>query len=102
MRPPKDLTRIVDKKRYSVEKSTLIAGDDYYDGHNFERHGRNCFLYKTANGNYFTVNLTQWQGEETSLIPVSLDEAIELYENSLREHEIPYAEAFPGVKVTEA
>ncbi len=102
MKAPKEFSKIINKKRYSVQTAVLIASDAYWDGHNFERHGRNTFLYRTPNGNYFTVNLTCWQGERDTLTPISQDEAIDLYESSLSEHEISYAEAFPGVKVEEA
>jgi hypothetical protein len=102
MRPPEKFERIIERKRYSVETATLIAHDAYWDGHNFERQGRNEFLYRTPKGNYFVVTLTQWQGEGDTLIPVSQDEAIELYEGSLPEHEVSYSEAFPGVEVEEA
>jgi hypothetical protein len=102
MKPPTDFSRIVDQKRYSVKTATLVAGDDFWDGHNWERSGRQCFLYKTPKGAFFTVNLTQWQGERDTLQPVTLEEAIELYEGNLTEHYLTYAEAFPGVKVEEA
>ncbi len=102
MKPPTDFVRIINRKRYSVKTATLIAGNDFWDGHNFERSGRQKFLYKTQNGNFFTVNLTQWQGEQDTLIPVSQDEAIELFEGNLTEHRVNYAEAFPDVNVEEA
>ena len=38
---PEKMTRIVDRKRYSTETATLIADDEYWDGHNWERRGRN-------------------------------------------------------------
>lgn len=102
MRPPKDMTRIVDRTRYSVATADLLAGDDFWDGHNFERRGRNTFLYRTPKGAYFKVTLTQWQGESDDLTPVTLEEAIELYERQLTEHYAEYADAFPGVEVEEA
>lgn len=102
MRPPTEFTRIVDRKRYSVKNATLLAHDAYWDGHNFERSGRNCFLYRTAGGRYFTVNLTRWEGEQDTLEPVNQDQAIDLYENALTEHEVTYSEAFPDVKVEDA
>ncbi len=102
MQPPEDYTQIVNRTRYSVAKATLIAGDDYWDGHNWERSGRNTFLYRTPKGAYFTVSFTQWQGERDSLRPVSLDDAIDLYEGPLTEHRVDYAEAFPGVEVVDA
>lgn len=102
MHPPKDLSAVIDRKRYSVATATLLAGNDYWDGSNWERSGRNCFLYRTPNGRYFTVNLTCWQGERDSLTPVSQDEAIEYFESDLTEHRVSYADAFPGVEVEEA
>lgn len=102
MNPPTDMTRIVDRRRYSTATATLLAGDDYWDGHNWERHGRNTFLYRTPAGRYFVVGLTQWQGEQDVLRPVSLDEAIELFEGQLTEHRVEYADAFPDVEVIDA
>ena len=102
MKPPENFTRIVDRKRYSTKTATLIACDGYWDGHNFERHGRNTFLYKTARGAFFTVTLTQWQGEQDSLEPIAEDEAIALYEGALSEHEVSYKAAFPDVVIEDA
>lgn len=67
-----------------------------------ERSGRNRFLYRTPKGAYFVVTLTQWQGEADTLEPISQQEAIELYENSLTEHAVEYGEAFPEVTVEDA
>ncbi|MDE3089636.1 MAG: hypothetical protein KGJ80_09695 [Chloroflexota bacterium] len=109
MKAPEKFTRIVNRKRYSVQTATLIADDAFWDGHNFERHGRNTYLYRTPKGEYFTVTLTQWQGEQDSLDPISQDEAIALYEGvpnpddlHLSEHHVPYKEAFPDVNVEDA
>ncbi|MBI3960240.1 MAG: hypothetical protein HY328_15615 [Chloroflexi bacterium] len=102
MNAPTKFTRIVDGIRYSVSKATLIAHDCYWDGHNFERSGRNTFLYRTPRGRYFTVSLTQWQGEQDRLEPVDEDEARRLYEGPLSEHSESYADAFPDAVVEEA
>lgn len=102
MRPPENFTRIIHRKRYNVRTATLLADDTYWDGHNFERSGRNTFLYRTPGGAYFAVTLTQWQGERDSLEPVSLGEAISLYEGPLSEHEESYPDAFPGVEILDA
>ena len=99
MKAPTKFVRIVNRTRYSVEASTLLAADDYWDGHNHERHGRNTFLYRTPKGAYFVVTLSQWQGESDDLVPCTLEEAIDLYEGSLTEHYEPYDVAFPTVKV---
>jgi len=98
----KRMTRIVGGKKYSTETATLVASDVYWDGSNFERHGRNRWLYRTARGAYFVVTRTMWQGEFDALEPVDLDEAIRLFEGPLAEHEVSYAEAFPTVAVTDA
>ncbi|MFZ5910399.1 MAG: hypothetical protein ACOYYU_10325 [Chloroflexota bacterium] len=97
---PKNMTRIVGRTKYSTETATLLASDEYWDGSNWERHGRNQFLYRTPGGSYFEVNLTQWQGERDTLTPLSQDEAIALYE-SLQEQIVPFEQAFPGVEVKE-
>jgi len=101
MHPAKNMERIVKRTRYSVADATLIASDEYWDGHNWERGGRNTFLYRTPRGRFFTVNLTQWQGEHDTLEPVAQDDAIALYEGRLREHQVSYSEAFPGIAVEE-
>jgi len=53
-----------------VSTATLLAGDDWWDGHNWERQGRNTCLYRTPRGAYFTVTFSQWQGEGDRLDPV--------------------------------
>jgi len=102
VKAPVDFVRIVNRIRYSVKTAVLLAGDDRWDGHNFERHGRNSFLYRTPKGRYFVVTLSQWQGEEDTLEPVTLDNAVELFEGALSEHRVTYAEAFPNVTVEDA
>ncbi len=97
MKPPQHFTQIIEHKLYDVATATLLAGDDYWDGHNFERRGRNMFLYQTPKGAYFTLTLTKWTDEQDELIPIEQDEAIELYERSLTEHRVEYSEAFPKV-----
>ena len=102
MRAPEQFTRIIGRKRYSVETATLLAADDYWDGHNLERSNRNTFLYRTPNGAYFTITLTKWDREQNSLDPVTESEAIDLFEGRLREHAVTYAQAFPDVTVEDA
>jgi hypothetical protein len=96
-----DFEEVIDRKRYSTKTATLIAHNCFWDGSNWERNGRNTWLYKTKNGNYFSVNRSQWQGERDSLLPIDQDEAIDIYE-ALQEYEVEFEEAFPGVEVREA
>ena len=102
MNVPSDFGRVLNGKRYSVKNAVLVASDLFWDGNNMERRGRNAFLYRTPSGAYFVVRLTQWQGERDTLEPVTQDEAIELYERQLPEHELEYGDAFPGVTVADA
>ncbi len=99
---PQTMTKIVNRKRYSTVTATLIAHDAYWDGHNWERHGRNRYLYRTPKGAYFLVTQTRWEGESDTLDPISLDDAIMLYEGPLTEHEEQYGTAFPGVEIQDA
>ena len=102
MNSPENFERIINRVRYSTANAELVASDAYWDGHNFERRGRNTFLYRTPKGNYFQVILTHWQGEQDTLTPLTEGEAIELYETTLTEHEIDYQAAFPGVTIEDA
>lgn len=99
---PRDMKRIINRKRYDTSTATLIAGDDWWDGSNRERHGTNRFLFRTPKGAYFVQRLTMWQGDHDALIPVSLEEAVRLYEEELLEHVLSYEEAFPEIEVEEA
>ena len=101
MNAPKDFCRIIEGKVYDVSTATRIADDHYWDGQKYERDGRNCFLYRTPNGAFFTVTLTLWQSEKDTLTPITQEEAIKLFEGSLSEHRVKYAKAFPGVNVME-
>lgn len=101
MHPNKEMEAVIDRKKYSVKTASLLASDEYWDGSNWERRGRNQFLYRAPGGGYFIVNMTQWQGERDTLTPITQEEAIKLYEN-LPEHEVEFAEAFPGVEVQDA
>ena len=97
-----DMQRVVNGVRYNTETAELVADDVYWDGHNLERHGRNTWLYRTPKGAYFTVTQTQWEGERDSLEPVTQDEAVELWEGPLTEHDVDFETAFPDVPVEEA
>jgi len=102
VKPFTKFERIIGRKRYSVETAELIADDCYWDGHNYERSGRQTWLYRTPKGAFFTVTRTQWQGEDDSLTPISEGEAIELYEGRLSGHHVDYELAFPDVVVEDA
>jgi hypothetical protein len=98
---PRKMREVIGGKRYDTEKATLIAGNDYWDGHNFERSGTNTYLYRTPRGRYFAVRLTCWQGDFDAIEPLSQPEAVELFEN-LRETRVEFEQAFPDVTVEDA
>jgi len=98
---PRHMTEVIDRKRYDTDKAELVAGNDHWDGHNYERQGRNTFLYRTKKGAFFAVHQTCWQGENDSIEPLSLDDAVRMYE-SLTDYRMEFEAAFPGVEVEEA
>ena len=98
---PKPMSAVVKRKRYNTENAALVAGDDFWDGHNWERQNRNRFMYRTPKGNYFLVLQSTNQGEKHQLTPLTMDEAIELWDE-LTEQRASFEEAFPGVEIEEA
>ena len=101
MKAPEHFEGVVGGKRYSVATAMLLAGDDYWDGNNYERRGRQTFLYKTQRGNYFLLKLTQWQGERDRIEPLTTDEAVEMWE-LLPEHRMAFELAFPDYELLDA
>ena len=88
------MQQIINRKLYDTENAELIATDRYWDGSNFERHGRNIYLYKgNANGNFFSYHTTLWQGERDHIEALTKEQATDLYED-LPEQEIDFEEAF--------
>lgn len=87
------MTKIINGKKYNTETADIIASNEYWDGSNLERHGRNKHMYKTTKGAYFVGYSTQWQGELDYLEPIDKDAAKGLYEE-LEEHQTEYEEAF--------
>jgi hypothetical protein len=85
--------QIVNGKQYDTDKATLVTSDRYWDGNNYQRRGRNTFLYRSAKGNFFLHHTTQWIGESERLEPISLVEAKKQYE-ILPEYKMEYKEAF--------
>lgn len=90
--------------RVDLAKLTLLAGNDWWDGHNYERSGRNSFLFRTPKGRFLLQRRTQWQGEEDGAIGfVPESEAIDYFlsqpEGSQR---VSFEEGFPGVELDEA
>jgi hypothetical protein len=98
---PTNMRQIIGGKRYSTKDATVLASDAYWDGHNWERHGRNTYLCRTPRGNYFAVHLTRWQGELDRIEALTTDQAQQLYED-LPEHEVEFEEAFPGAPLEDA
>lgn len=85
MRPSPTMTATVNKVRYRVGNSTLLAHDSFG--------GRGVFLYRSPGGRYFIVRLTQWEGERDTIEPLSEEDAYNLYER-LPQKEVNPEEAF--------
>ena len=87
----------------ALDRCIVLSGDDWWDGHNYERSNRNTFVLRSAAGRYFIQRRTRWDGEKDgSLEEVHSEDALALYlavpEASRR---APFDWAFPGVEVIE-
>jgi hypothetical protein len=98
---PENMVWVVAGKRYRTDKATLIAHDEYWNGYSSEQGGRNTFLFRTPNGNFFAQHQTLLPGETNRIVPLERNEAMSLYQ-SLRRKEVPFRVAFPDVKAEEA
>ena len=78
---------------YDTEKADRVASDEYFDGSNWDRGGRNTYLYKTKKGNFFIHHKTMWQSELDRLEDITEIEARKYYE-ILPEYDMEYKEAF--------
>jgi hypothetical protein len=100
---PINMIWVVAGKQYRTDKATLVAHDAYWNGYHFEQGGRNTFLFRTPNGNFFAQHQTllPHEVETGKIVPLEVDEAVSLY-HSLYKKEVPFAVAFPVVKVEDA
>lgn len=87
------IIQIIDGIRYNTETAEIVATNEYWDGNNYERSGRNSHLYKSKKGWFFLGHSTCWEGERDIIEPISIGQAKEEYEN-FQEHEMEYEEAF--------
>jgi hypothetical protein len=92
---PRKIEAVVDKLKYTTEGAELLASDAFFDGRNWERQGRNTFLYRTKKGRYFIVKQTTIRGEWDKLEPLEEGDAMTLY-STLPTKEIPFESAFQG------
>lgn len=74
------MKEIVNRKLYDTDTADIVADDKYWDGHNWDRQGRNMTLYKTKKGAFFTHHETRWATELDSIIVVDLEEAKNMWE----------------------
>ena len=97
-----DMIRIVEGVRYDTEKSYLLAYDQAWNGTGHDRTGRNTFLFRSVQaGRFFQVLKTVWEWERDTLIPLTRDQALRLYE-VLPVKDMSLEEAFPEVELVEA
>lgn len=98
---PRRMNWVIDGRRYRTDKATLLAHDAYWNNHNWEQNGRNVFLFRTPNGNFFAQHQSVLPGESDSIKPLTTDEAVDLY-NSLMVKEVPFVVGFPCTAVKDA
>ena len=94
------MEQIINGLKYDTKVADLVASDRYWDGYNWNREGRNTYLYRTKAKRFFIYRTSQWQGERNHIEPVGLNKAKYYYEE-LPEHDMSYVEAF-GVEPEEA
>lgn len=87
------MKKIINGKVYDTKTAELIADNEYWDGNNMDRNGRNTYLYKTKKGRFFLHETTRWQGERDYIEAISDGEAKCQYEE-LPEHAVSWEDAF--------
>ncbi len=88
------LEAVIEGKRYDTDTATLLADDVVWDGHNFERNGRNTWLLKSPKGQYFFACRSMWQGEVDHIELCSRDDARAFFEVQRNNQHVEYADAF--------
>jgi hypothetical protein len=66
------MQQIVNGKLYDTEKATLVAASGWNYGHQIR-------LYRTEDGEYFALYLSQWEGDRDVIEPLPIDEAKAFY-----------------------
>lgn len=94
------MKQIIDRLLYNTETATEICSNKHWDGHNYDRGGRSWSLYKTKKGNFFVHNTTRWQGEFDKITPISIEDALDRYEEATV-FNVEYKKAF-GIEPEEA
>ncbi len=90
------MTAVIADQCYSTETASLLAHDASWDGRHWDRDGRNVFLFRTPNGQYFRQVRARWARERDYLEALALEAAIRLYWQ-LPERALRFEEAFPRV-----
>lgn len=94
------MKQIIDSKLYNTETAELVADNEFQNGSNRLNTGSASHLFKTKKGAFFLFHETIWDGQHSSISPLSESEAKDTYEH-LHNHKMEYEEAF-GVKPEEA
>jgi len=87
-----NVAQILNRQRYSKKVATLIAHDVDKSGPERRVH---TFLYLSVGGGYFTVTLIGGENVKEQLEPVTMGEAMLLYDERLQVHEVWFLDAFP-------
>jgi len=95
------MVAVIDRRKYDTDTATCLADDEFSDGTNRLSYGRCSTLYRTPAGRYFAHHETIWQGERDNIVPLTPEEAEQLYVE-LPNKSVSYETAFPDVVVEEA
>jgi len=87
------MKKVINRMLYDTEQADVVATDKYWDGHNWDRHGRAQTLMKTKKGNFFMFYETRWEGEIDRIEALDIEAAKEEYEQ-LSVQEMDWKEAF--------
>ena len=104
MKVQRNMQSILNGRRYNCSTATLLCGNDWWDGNNYERSGENTYLFRTLKGSYFFQHLTQWSGKHDYLETCTEGEAQAFFE-ACDAHDccnVEFEEAFPNVTVEDA
>lgn len=90
--------------RVALDRCTVLSGDDWWDGHNYERQNRNRFVLRTPGGRYWRQERTRWQGEtDGALAEVAAGDAVAMFLSVPEEcRRVAIDDAFPGLVIEEA
>ena len=88
------MRKIITGRVYDTKTGKQIASNYYWDGRNYDRDGRNCYLYASPHGAFFAHYTSRWDGEHDRIEPLTKEDAQELYDQLYEQDEAAYTKYF--------